>query len=388
MKKVLMIGWELPPFNSGGLGVACFFLAKSLKHKVDLTFALPHYCNFSHMPFKIIFADEFDSPIYPAYASNNDPTIALTGLFDEVLTYGPRLLSRLRQLGLKFDLIHAHDWLSGVAGLYLKNKIGLPLIVHVHATEIERTGGNPNQDIYNLERQIFEQADIVVTVSHLTREIVHNYYQIPRDKIRVVPNGIDLTTHRGRVPFYLKLLRSHGYKIVLFVGRLVLQKGPDYLLKTLPIVANYIPKVKYVFLGSGEMMPELIAEAERLKVLDKVIFAGFLRDAELEGIYQSADLLVAPSVFDPFGLVPLEGIKNGTPVIISKTTGVGNYLAHVLKVDFWDIQLLSNFIICSLKYPCLRQELKSNASQELTKFNWDNRSNTLLEIYTSLKCPQ
>lgn len=388
MKRVLMIGWELPPFNSGGLGVACFFLAKSLNKKVDLTFALPHSLAIKNVPFKVIFAETFDKTTYSAYTSTAELAGAWTGLFEDVLTYGTRLLRRIRELGLTFDLLHAHDWLAGLAGLYLKQQLGLPLIIHVHATEIERTGGNPNQTIYQFEREIFEQADLIVTVSHLTREIVYSSYQIPRDKIRVVPNGIDLTTYRGRIPFYLKLLRSHGYKIVLFVGRLVLQKGPDYLLRTLPLVSQFVPKVKYVFLGSGEMMPDLIAEAERLAVLDKVIFTGFLRDAELEGVYQSADLLVVPSVFDPFGLVPLEGIKNGTPVIISKTTGVGDYLSHVLKVDFWDKQRLADLIASCLKYPCLRRELATNAKQELPKFDWDDRSDSLLEIYNTVKCPQ
>ncbi|MCL5257753.1 MAG: glycosyltransferase family 4 protein [Patescibacteria group bacterium] len=387
MRKVLMIGWELPPFNSGGLGVACFFLAKSLSQETNLYFSLPRQLPINDCPFKVIFADsKVVGKGYSAYAKISKAFWFknISGLLEEVLTYGQRLYQRIEDLDLNFDVIHAHDWLGGLAGVYLKEKLNTPLVIHVHATEIERTGNNPNPLIYQLEKEMFERADKIITVSHLTREIVYSFYQIPRDKIKVVPNGIDRIKRIGQAPFYFNLLRSQGYKIVLFVGRFALQKGPDYFLQTLPLVSNYVKNVKYVFLGDGEMMPGLIKQAKEFDVLNKVVFGGFLRGDQLEGVYQNVDLLVVPSVFDPFGLVPLEGIKNDLPVIISKTTGVGDYLNNVLKVDFWDVKKMAGYIIGALKYSPLKRELVKNSVAELPKFNWDDRRQLILETYQSL----
>jgi len=376
-----MIGWELPPFNSGGLGVASYYLALHLSKKVNLIFTLPKNLPIKNCPFKILFADD-EIKVLKGYLKYKG--IIVNGFLEEVLTYGIRLLQKIKEEKIKVDIIHAHDWLGSVAGAFLKDNLNKPLIIHVHATEIERTGNNPNPLVYHLEKECFTKADLIISVSHLTKKIISEFYEIPSSKIISLPNGIDLEIPPNRTPHFILELKKQGYKIVLFVGRLVLQKGPDYFVKTLKYVSKFIPKVKYVIVGTGDMFPSLIKIAYEDGVLDKIIFAGFLRDEDLWGIYKYSDVLVAPSVFEPFGLVPLEAIKLNVPVIISKTTGLGEYLDNCLKVDFWDVQQISNFIVGVLKYTPLKNELISNSFNELYKFNWENRADKLVEIYSSL----
>lgn len=376
MKNVLMIGWELPPFNSGGLGVACFCLAQALTKKVNLYFALPKKVPLQDTPFPVIFADEA-TKILSGYNG------AASDILVEVENYGPRLWQAIKKAKLKFDLIHAHDWLCAKAAIFLKKKLHLSAILHIHATEIERTGGCPNPTIYRIEQETFTQADSLITVSDLTAQIVTDYYKITPQKITAIPNGIDLKQDQVKDPIYFRQLKAKGYKLVLFVGRLVLQKGPDYFLQTLPQVKKFF-KVKYIIVGSGEMFEQLVKTAKELQVLQDLIFTGFLRDKELWSIYQAADLLVAPSVFDPFGLVPLEGIKYKTPVIISKTTGLGSYLTHILKCDFWDTHKLAELIISLLKYPAAYRELSQNSYQELPKFNWGERAERVMKVYDKI----
>lgn len=380
MINVLMIGWELPPFNSGGLGVASYYLALHLSKKINLIFSLPYQLPIDNLPIKIIFADTNFKIINPYHCLD---ILISPELFNQVITYGERIYQKIKKLKISFDIIHAHDWLGGLAGIYLKDKLNKSLIIHVHSTEIERTGNNPNWNIYHLEKKCFEEADKLISVSNLTKKIIKDFYEIDENKIEVVPNGIDFENKNCKFVKFISDLKKENYKIVLFVGRLVLQKGPDYLIQTLKYVSQYIPKIKYIFAGSGEMINELIKIAYNDGVIDKVIFAGFLRDEELWGVYSLSDILVAPSVFDPFGLVPLEGIKFKKPVIISKTTGVGEYLNNCLTVDYWDINLMANYIVGILKYPPLKNELVNNSYKELSKFNWEERADKIIKIYQS-----
>ncbi|MGC8981535.1 MAG: glycosyltransferase family 4 protein [Minisyncoccia bacterium] len=379
-KKILMIGWEFPPFNSGGLGVVTYYLAKNLNNKINLILALPKKYPINS-DLKLIFADD-EIKILKCYTKING--IFVNGFLEDVLTYGIRLLNKIKELNLDFDIIHAHDWLGGVCGLYLKNNFKKPLIIHIHSTEIERTGNNPNPIIYQIEKEIMENSDKIISVSKLTKSIISNFYKIPEEKIIDLPNAIDLDSYEAIDSEYFKKLKSKNYKIVLFVGRLVLQKGPDYFVKTLKYVNEYIKKIKYVVVGDGEMLPDLIKIANEENVLDKIIFTGFLRDERLWGVYKYADLLVAPSVFDPFGLVPLEAVKFNIPIIISRTTGLGDYFYNCLKVDFWDIKKISNYIISILKYRPLKEELIKNAKKELVNFNWEDRANRLINIYENI----
>jgi len=381
MKKILMIGWELPPFNSGGLGVACYYIASYLSKKTKLTFCLPKKLPINKVYFDLIFAEE-EIKILKGY--NDLKKYVPLEMFEEVLSYGPRLLAKIKKENIEFEIIHAHDWLSGLSGVYLKENLNKPLIIHIHSTEIERTGNNPNMVIYHIEKEILQKADLVISVSNLTKNIINKYYEIPNDKIYTLYNGIDLNpTECELIPYILKL-KKEKYKIILFVGRLVLQKGPDYLLSTIKYVINYYPRVKYIFAGSGEMLEELIKKAYYENLLDYVIFTGFLRDKNLWSLYSLSDVLVMPSVFDPFGLVALEAVKFKLPIIISKTSGVGENLNNCLKTDYWDIMKMANYIIGILKYEPLKNELTNNAFNELSKFNWEDRVNRLLEIYQKI----
>lgn len=376
-----MVGWELPPFNSGGLGVACFYLAKELNKLTDLTFALPQKLPINSVPFKTIFANPYfkiEGSYFTNFFSIDNDVLKL------VLTYGPRLLEVYKE---KPDLIHGHDWLSAPAVIFLKQYFKVPAILHIHSTEIERTGNNPNPIIFQIEKEHFKKADYLLPVSDLTKEVLIKTYNLPEEKIFVLPNGFEWTETNKQTPSYLLNLKKEGWKIVLFVGRLTLQKGPDYLMQAIPLVKRFIPKTKFIFVGHGDMFQQLVKMAYDLKLQENVIFTSFLRDEKLWGIYSSADLLVVPSVADPFGLVPLEGINHNLPVIVSKTTGVGLYLNNMLKFDFWDIKEMANKIVGILKYEKLKNCYSINLKQEtMSKFNWSKTAYNLYKFYH--KCLQ
>ncbi len=380
-----MVGWELPPFNSGGLGVACFHLAKELSKLVDLTFSLPTYLPINKVPFKLIFANHFFKKISSSY--NNQ--FSFLNFIDHntlnlVLTYGSRLLNLIDE---KQEIIHGHDWLTAPATIFLKNHFQALSFIHVHSTEIERTGNNPNPIILKIEKDYFKQSDYLLPVSDLTKDVLVNIYHLPPEKIIVLPNGFHWESSPGNLPSYLMTLKKEGWQIVLFVGRITLQKGPDYLMKAIPFVLKILPKTKFIFVGHGDMFPQLIKMSYELGIASNVIFTSFLRDSNLAGIYQSADLLVVPSVADPFGLVPLEGLNHNVPVIVSKTTGVGYYLNHSLKFDFWDTYEMANKIIGLLKYQKLhRTYLKNTQIEAKLKFDWSKTAYQLYQIYQ--KCHQ
>lgn len=378
--KIFMIGWELPPFNSGGLGVACFHLAKELNKLIDLTFSLPTYLPINKVPFKLIFANPFLKKNISSYINN----FTLINFIDSetlnlVLTYGQRILPLIEN---KPNIVHGHDWLTAPATFFLKEYFQVPSFIHIHSTEIERTGNNPNPIIFNIEKEYFQKSDYLLPVSDLTKNVLIKIYNIPAEKIIVLPNGFSWQEEPINLRSYLDDLKKEGWKIVLFVGRITLQKGPDYLMKTIPLVTKILPKTKFVFVGHGDMFTELIKMSYELGISQNVIFASFLRDEKLASIYKSADLLVVPSVADPFGLVPLESLNHNVPVIISKTTGVGYYLSHSLKFDFWDIYEMANKIIGLLKYQKLHQTYLYNIKHEAkAKFDWRKTAYNLYQIY-------
>ncbi len=388
--SVLILGWEYPPFNSGGLGVATFYLALFLKKYLpELTIALPYKLPITNSPFKIIFAEEIASTnknLIPGYIKLEEGKIPLKILSD-MLAYGYRIYHQIKAKPPK--LIHAHDWFTAPAGVYLKNKLKIPNVVHVHSTEIERTGGNPNDFIWKIEKDYFSQYDKIIPVSDLTKDILIKEYKIPESKIKVVTNGMLWEEFEGHhLPKYFEYLKYKGERIILFVGRLVLQKGPDFLLRSAPLVINKEPKTTFCFVGSGDMMPYLISLAASFNLSQKIHFTGFLRDKDLYGIYHAGDVLVVPSVFDPFGLVPLEGMLHGVPVICSKTTGVAYYLENIMKFDFWDINEIAHKILALLRYPTLKFEYYQNQIAEAKrKFSWEKSAAEIYKIYKEL-CPQ
>lgn len=397
--RVLMFGWEFPPHNSGGLGVACQGLTQALAERdVRVTFVLPKKIDVSVDFLKLVFADVsksiklksirslltpyLTSESYQALRARFGGDLYGSHLFDEVRRYA--FLARDIAEEETFDIIHAHDWLSFAAGIEAKRVSGKPLVVHIHATEFDRTGGhNVNQFVYETEKRGMEEADAVVAVSNFTKNIIVRHYGIPPEKIHVVHNAVGRVSGE-RFNSELGRLKADGHKIVLFVGRLTLQKGPDYFIRAARKVLDYNPKVIFIIAGSGDMERRIMEEAAWLGISDKVLFTGFLRDNELAQVYQAADLYVMPSVSEPFGITVLESVAYGTPVLISKQSGVSEVLTHALKADFWDVDEMANKILAVLEHPPLRETLAQNGSHELKKIHWGNSADRCINLYSSV----
>lgn len=388
--NILMIGWELPPHNSGGLGVACLGLAKALAAKgANITFVLPKRVDVNYDFMKVIYADieeieklktSYTTTIFGKnYKYYDDPAMDYV---KAVLLYAQRM--QKLALKTKADLIHAHDWLSFPAGIVAKSILKKPLIAHVHATELDRTGGlYPNKLVYEIEKEGFEYADRIISVSEYTKKMIVNGYGVPEGKINVVYNGVDSFEVR-KLPPALHEMKNLGYKIVMFLGRITLMKGPEYFIRAAKRVLDYEPKTVFVVVGSGDMQEQMMAEAAHLGIMDKVLFTGWLRGEEKHRLWQSADLYVMPSVSEPFGIVPLESIANGTPALISKQSGVSEVLSNVLKADFWDIDEMTNKMISVLRHGELSEVLVSEGRKELPSINWSVAADKTFGVYRSL----
>ena len=383
-----MFGWEFPPYNSGGLGVACQGLAYALAQGgTDLTFVLPKKMSVGSDAFDIIFADTSSLPLANPYSSplqySNSVPFYGASLFDEVERYGlaARAIARQRD----FDIIHAHDWLSLKAGLQAKAVSGKPLVFHVHATEFDRTGGTHiNSQVYEIEREGMQRADAVVAVSDFTKSIITRNYGIAPEKVHVVHNGINAQSYETMKPDNLLALKRLGKKIVLFVGRITLQKGPDYFLRAAKGVLAYAPDTLFIIAGSGDMEAQIIQQAASLGIAQNIMFAGFLRGQELVALYRVADVMLMPSGSEPFGIASLESLANGTPVILSKQSGASEVLAHVLKVDFWDVDEMVNKIVCLLRNPALQATLQKNGREDVKKLTWRKAARKCMEVYREL----
>ncbi len=277
----------------------------------------------------------------------------------------------------EFDVIHAHDWMTYPAALSLARATGKPLVAHIHSTEFDRTGQHVVQGIYDIERRGMHAAVRVLAVSELTRSLVVERYGVEREKVSVVYNGIEVDE---RVDFSKARIESRD-KIVLFLGRITMQKGPEYFIGAAKRVLEKMPNVKFIVAGSGDMAVRMIELAAAMGIGHKVLFAGFLRGADVDRIYQMADLYVMPSVSEPFGIAPLEALRNETPVIISKTSGVSEVLRHALKVDFWDTQEMANKILAVLRHPPLSQMLRKHGSMEVRRLTWEGAAEKCVESY-------
>lgn len=394
--RILMVGWELPPHNSGGLGTACAGLCAALTAAgARPIFLLPEAVPLAAYPFPVIFADVGEpkrSPLNLAAASYRSPLDAeamakLYGfnLLAEVALYAQRVRRLAAQQ--EVDVIHAHDWLAFPAGLAAKEVTGKPLVLHVHATEFDRGGGNGvNQAVYEIEQKGLRLADKIIAVSQWTKDLLIKHYGIPAEKISVVHNGVKTTDYQSNVPGALESLRARGGKIVLFVGRITLQKGPDYFVQLAKRVLDFEPKTYFVMVGSGDMVGQVMQSVASLGLSDKFFFPGFLRGRELERLYRSADLYILPSVSEPFGITPLEALANGTPVMVSKQSGVAEVLSHALKVDFWDIDEMTNQTVAVLRHQSLRQVLREYGQAEVGKVTWDAAAEKCLGVYRQLAC--
>ena len=395
-----MFGWEFPPYNSGGLGVACSGLARALaKENVDILFVLPKHINIAEPSVRFLFAG-IEQVAFKGVRTGLTPyrtaaeysrwrsgegDIYGENLFSEVLRYAA-LVRKLIE-GEDFDIIHAHDWLSFPAGIEAKRISRKPLIVHVHATGFDQGGGeHADSRVYAIEKEGMEEADAVVAVSEYTRRMIIERYHIEEKKVHVVHNGIDVDFHTAEGGSYQNgvgplPLKIPGYKIVLYVGRLTLQKGPDYFLRAAKRVLDENPKTFFIIAGSGDMERQMIRLAAEIGIAENVFFSGFVRGADLERLYRAADLFVLPSVSEPFGITPLESLLADTPVLISKQSGVSEVITHALKVDFWDTEEMANKIISVLRYPPLKKQLSRSGKEEAQKLTWGKAAEKCVMLY-------
>ena len=434
--RVFMLGWEFPPFISGGLGTACYGLTKAMSATgMDVMFVLPRPVStpFStHVnlvsprtsspltaPVTEFRLDEFenvsfrtvDAALNPyaaagEYQVKRSDTETTTTRIDKPGTpsqeawqktasaqqatghyAGDMVLEVQRYAALasniareeQFDVVHAHDWMTYPAGLAVAGMKGVPLVVHVHSTEFDRSGLNVDQRIYDIERRGMHGAIRVIAVSHLTKSIIVNHYGIDADKVDVVYNAIEMPATNGNNLADYSIARDE--KIVLFLGRMTMQKGPEYFLAAARKVLEVIDNVKFVMAGSGDMIRKTIEMAGAMGIGHKVLFTGFLRGGDVEKVFKMADLYVMPSVSEPFGIAPLEAMSHDVPVIISKQSGVSEVLQHALKVDFWDIDEMANKIIAVLRHPPLASTLREHGNFEISRMSWMDAAKQCGEIY-------
>ncbi|MEL7484106.1 MAG: glycosyltransferase [Planctomycetota bacterium] len=459
--RVLMLGWEFPPFIAGGLGTACHGLTRALDRMgQDVLFVLPRSADgwsgsrvrvvgpnviqqaaltprpdpagssagatgsfpvvegsiegFERARFVGIPAG-FSSP-YPGFVDpvageaagtagtgaggsigmSATETAALhaagvprtdqpTGehhysgdMQRDCETYAQMLVRYAARE--HFDVIHAHDWMTYPAGMAVSRVSSRPMVAHIHSTEFDRSGENINQRVYDIERRGMHAAVRVIAVSRLTKSICVERYGINPDKIDVIYNGVERDDHQ---PTPGSQIESTD-KIVLFLGRITMQKGPEYFVRSARRVLDRYENVKFVVAGSGDMAMRMIEEAAALGIGHKVLFTGFLRGKDVDRVFQMADCYVMPSVSEPFGIAPLEAMKNDVPVIISKQSGVSEVLTHALKVDFWDTDEMANKIIAVLRHPPLSQTLRQHGPMELRGLTWDGAAQRVVDLYSDV----
>jgi len=300
--------------------------------------------------------------------------------------YGRDLLSEVARYALvvgeiakgeSFDLIHAHDWMCYPAGLVAARVSGRPLVVHLHASEYDRSGEHPDERIRKLEELGLTGADRVICVSHYTAGIARTRYGADPERLRVVHNAV---THKEQTEIW-HWEKTIPEPVVLFLGRVTFQKGPEYFLEAAALVVEVEERVKFVMGGSGDMLPGMVERAARLGLARHVHFTGFLRGADVERIYALADIYVMPSVSEPFGISPLEAMALDVPVIVSRQSGVSEILRNALKVDFWDVKEIANKILALLRYPALREELVEEGRGEVRALRWEARAQHVREVY-------
>lgn len=413
--KVLMLGWEFPPFISGGLGTACYGLTKGLTELgTQVLFVLPrpvesgfsthvkllkpqHASGSKKLP--KVDLRTLDVKMYP-YANPGKPVAPVaqvtglpsgsskTHLSAEEEHYGQSLFAQIERYARlvcqiagqeNFDVIHAHDWMTYPAAVAAAKLTGKPLVAHIHSTEFDRSGLHINQNIYNIERQGMQLADRIIAVSNLTKRVSTTRYAVPEEKVDVVYNAVNSCDFDSQRPPSPK-----DEKIVLFLGRITMQKGPEYFLAAAKKVLEKLPNVKFIMAGAGDMDTSMIDQAARMGIGQRIFFTGFLRGQDVQRVYRMADVYIMPSVSEPFGITPLEAMANDVPVIISKQSGIAEVLRNALKVDFWDINEMANKIISVLIRPPLRSMLRENGASEARTFSWLNSARKCVDIYKDL----
>jgi len=393
-QKVLMLGWELPPRFSGGVGIVCGALIRALARRgLEVTYLMPQAEPQSlGRGLRVIGADRIAtlgvaSPLH-SYAGSAPPVRVPSEAVPPSGSplYGADLLEAVERFstsaiysvvgeGVDFDVIHAHDWTTFPAGVELQRRSGMPLVVHVHITEFDKSGGvHADPRVYAIERAGMGAADLVITVSRRIAETCIVRYGVDPSRIRVVYNGVDSDREDRGPGLPLRPL-------VLFLGRVTLQKGPEYFLRAAQRVLELEPTAHFVLAGTGDQLPRMVEYAAELDLGHRVLFPGFVDRDRAAELYASADVFVMPSVSEPFGIVPLEAMDRGVPVIVSRQSGVSEVLRHALKVDFWDVDDLAGKIVAALRYPGLAQELRGAGREEVGRMSWDAVAEQIRRIY-------
>ncbi|NPA35718.1 MAG: glycosyltransferase family 4 protein [Chlorobi bacterium] len=425
--RVLMFGWEFPPHIAGGLGTACYGLTKGMSHlpDLDVIFVVPkaygdedqsmirlvgannvkvkeRKLNLSHFKKQLDYI-EVDSKLVPyvdpeefwklttyevsgikKYVQvNEEGYINFTGKYGKDLLkeiYNYAIVANVIAQDYEFDVIHAHDWLAYPAGIAAKEASGKPLVIHVHATDFDRSGGNVNPTVFDIERKGMIAADKIITVSNLTRDTVIHKYGIPAEKVVTVYNAVDPLKDD------LKNVFKKGVKekLVTFLGRITHQKGPEYFVEAANLVLQKMDNVRFVMAGSGDMMEKMIRRAAELKITHKFHFTGFLRGPEVFSMLSLSDLYIMPSVSEPFGISPLEAMQSNVPVIISRQSGVAEILTYAIKVNYWDVHAMADAIYGVLNYPALSSMFKKYGKQEVDNLKWENSALKVKEVYESV----
>ena len=420
-----MFGWEFPPHISGGLGTASYGLTKGLAQldDVEVLFVVPKAygdedksavkriigaSDVSISPKKIVFNNierkfdslEVESNLVPY--STPEEFWKLTEKRDSSQTrfietdsegklpftgkYGANLLEEIANYAIvaasigkeyDFDIIHAHDWLAYPAGIAAKRVSGKPLVIHVHATDFDRSGGSVNPRVYSMEREGMEMADQIITVSNLTRNIVIEKYGIDPSKITTVYNAVEPIEEREDKGFS----KGINEKIVTFLGRITMQKGPEYFIEAAYQVLRRLDNVHFVMAGSGDMMEKMIRRAAHLGISDRFHFTGFLHGDDVFDMFRMSDVYVMPSVSEPFGISPLEAMMSDVPTIISKQSGVAEILTHAIKIDFWDINAMADAIYGILKYPALTTMFRKYGREEVDSLQWKQSAERVRKVY-------
>lgn len=411
--KVLMFGWEFPPHILGGLGTASYGLTRGMAQQGDmeLTFVIPRphgdedksflkiigannvpvvwkdnswdhvnhrIGNFMH-PDEYFWLREGIKYDFRRIHTNDLGCIDFSGkypdnLIEEISNY--EAVGSVLAHQLDFDVIHSHDWLTYPAGAFAKQISGKPLVIHVHATDFDRSRGNVNPTVYSIEKRGMDAADHILTVSNLTRNIVIEKYHQDPNKVTTVHNAVEPLPD---VDSFTKTERKD--KVVTFLGRITMQKGPEYFVEAAHKVLEKTDGVRFVMAGSGDMMNDMIELAAQRGIADKFHFTGFLKGRQVHEMLAESDVYIMPSVSEPFGISPLEAMQVGTPSIISKQSGCAEILTHAVKTDYWDIDAMADAIYGIIKYPAMYKDMRELGLEEVNNIKWYDAGIKVRNIY-------
>lgn len=400
--NILMLGWELPPHNSGGLGVACYHMSKALALAgSDIDFVLPYSAHHPDTSFMRIHAATTLKPLERNGMGAYDSSAVIT---DALHRKPGEKLRDIRDVQAKYvefveelveakrpDAIHAHDWLTIEAGIRAKERSGAPLIVHVHATEFDRAGENyGNPLVHEIEEQGLLMADRIIAVSEITKGLIVHRYKIPADKVEVVHNAFDASSmgaynYDAHTYKYLEHLKTEGYTVVATITRFTVQKGLIHFMRAAAKACQRYDKLVFLLAGDGEQRDELLRLSADLGIADKVFFTGFVRGQRWRDAYTVADIFVMSSVSEPFGLTALEAAHHDNALIITKQSGVGEVLSNIFRYDFWDVDRLADQMIAVAASSSLKQELISNVKREYVRISWDDVAQRCLKLYERLR---